>query len=715
MSNFQEFAQKVNTNFKEKMYSTRSLYRANVSGKQIWELYLNSFKKGDDKTFRDPNSSTHNCNNCYNFFKRYGNIVTVNDQAQIKSIFDVDVDKDSAYYPFVQNIKKAAKKFKIGNLFVETFNELRELPYEKNIKKNQEKFILGIPKNVKKYTLVEAQAFQPSGIDELLIDIENVYTFHHFFLEIPNQLINKDGRSKEDIEGEHKQNVQVLLRGLTEIGLDSLELTVDLIKQGSLMNGESHLKTVEGFIEVKKEFEKKPSPIKAWQIYAGIDRGLSKFKNTLIGTFCYEISSGVELNQACLEFNKRVDPLNYKKAKAPVSKKQLADAQKLIVEKGYEESFERRIAELSDIKVSDIIHLNADGKKAKEAKLFDSVKANKPSRHKKENLDKVPEISIDNFMDNFLENTEEVEIFLENKHQGNLVALTTSVNDSKSPFMWNNSFSWTYSGNLAGKSNIRSAVTEMGGDIVGYIRFSIMWAEKDGDNSDLDAHCQTPSDKICYKNKVSRLGGILDVDITQPRLQRPKGAVENIVFKDNKKLKPGTYRFFVHQFAARGSKGFKAEFEINGEVFEYAYDKKVQGSVDVVEVKFDKKGDFTIKHRLTNQQPNKEIWNLETNNFHKVNLVCNSPNHWGDNNFGNKHYLFMVDGCKPTETLRGFHNENLNSELREIRKQMELLANAKQVEPTKNSLAGLGFSSKCGESVLLKLKGSHQRIVRVTF
>ena len=50
---------------------------------------------------------------------------------------------------------------------------------------------------------------------------------------------------------------------------------------------------------------------------------------------CSELAEGMELNKACLNWNKRVDPANYMKATAPITKKQIAEAQKLVEENGY--------------------------------------------------------------------------------------------------------------------------------------------------------------------------------------------------------------------------------------------------------------------------------------------------------------------------------------------------------------------------------------------
>lgn len=66
---------------------------------------------------------------------------------------------------------------------------------------------------------------------------------------------------------------------------------------------------------------------------------------------------------------------------------------------------------------------------------------------------------------------------------------------------------------------------------------------------------------------MSRCGGQLDIDITHPMEQMVgKPSVENITWADMSRMKPGIYKFFVNQYAARGSKGFKAEIEFNGEI-----------------------------------------------------------------------------------------------------------------------------------------------------
>jgi len=102
----------------------------------------------------------------------------------------------------------------------------------------------------------------------------------------------------------------------------------------------------------------------------------------------------------------------------------------------------------------------------------------------------------------------------------------------------------------------------------------------------------------------------LDLDNTMPN---GKLAVENIYFADIRKMKDGVYRFWVNQYANRGSLGFKAEIEFNGELFNYEYNKSVSGIVPVADVIL-KDGEFSIKHILPESESavsSKEIYGLD--------------------------------------------------------------------------------------------------------
>ena len=75
----------------------------------------------------------------------------------------------------------------------------------------------------------------------------------------------------------------------------------------------------------------------------------------------------------------------------------------------------------------------------------------------------------------------------------------------------------------------------------------------------------------------------------------------------------------------------------------------------------------------------------------------------------------MLDGAKSPESIRTFHNENLIPELLNHRKVMEVLGNTTKAESVKGQLSGLGFDSTVRDEVILRLKGSFKRLIKVTF
>lgn len=108
----------------------------------------------------------------------------------------------------------------------------------------------------------------------------------------------------------------------------------------------------------------------------------------------------------------------------------------------------------------------------------------------------------------------------------------------------------------------------------------------------------------------------------------------------------------------------------------------------------------------------KTKWGLKTQQFHKVNLMCLSPNYWSDNK-GNKHYFFMLEDCKSEDTLRGFHIENLKADLKPHRKVLEILAFKNQIEPdpTKEQLCGIGFNATIADELIAMVDNKIYKIV----
>jgi hypothetical protein len=707
-----EFNKKIQAKFTE-ISKTGKLFRVELKGDKIWNLYLNSFSEENNPIFRDPNSTSYNCNNCNSFIRRYGNIVSIDENYNITTMFDVDTDIE--FENTAKVLSEAIKKSKITEVFFETLKELNSLPYE-SCNKSNKVFQLGVASNPKRYTKEEAEKFGVVKPDE-------IRTFDHLYLFLDKEFVDTSGNSVESIMGNYRDAKNVFQRAMETISLDTLKLVRDLINQGSLLDGTTHLYKIEQIIPLKEEYDNLSAKHRDnWCWVKSYKLPFAKFKNELIGELCSELSEGIEINKACQSWNKRVDPANYMKVTAPISKKQIEEAKTFVEENGYTESFNRRFATIDDIKVSEILHSNIGDGKIKSVSIFDNVKSTS-TRHKRSEFEGVEEVTIENFMEKILPGCSSVEAFLVNNHQGNLMSITTDNNaDSKKIFKWDNNYSWTFNGNLAGKSQIKEAVKTAGGRVDGILRFSMIWNDTNGkDESDLDAWCQQPNgDRIGYStgfrkdrgNQFSSYKGQLDLDNTQPS---GKLAIENIYFADIKKMKDGVYKFWVNQYYSRNSQGFKAEIEFNGEIYSYEYNKPVVGNIMVSEVIL-KNGEFTIKHLIPESAvSSKELYGLETNQFHKVNLVCLSPNHWGNNNVGNKHYFFMLDGCKSSTSIRSFHNENLLPELAQHKRVLEVLGTTNMIESTNKQLSGLGYNATVRDELVVRLQGTHKRMVKIRF
>ncbi|MCP4255045.1 MAG: hypothetical protein GY775_16885 [Candidatus Scalindua sp.] len=683
----------------DQLCQTGKLFRSSITGREVWDLYIQGFK--NDPTFRDPESSVHNCNHCKNFIRRYGNIVAINDKGHLISMFDVEADEEYKNSMYVMN--KALINAPIKDVFFETFNELNALPYEK-CTDTQSSFLLGIPKNIKRYTRAEAELF---GV----VKPNEIRTFNHFHLDIPKQFVNFTGESIEAIMAHYRDKYSVFKRAMEEIPLDTLNLVKDLINQGSLLDGTSHLHSVEEFIKYKQV--KIYSDNWLWQSTYSMEERTAKFKNTLIGTLCTELAEGKELNAACQSWNKRVDPANYHKATAPITQRQIKEAQKFVEENDYEASFNRSLVTSKDIRIDEILHSNIGKDKIKSVSMFDKVKASSGSgRHKRADFDKVESISIEKFMKDIVPTITSFEAFLENRMQGNLCVLTKAAEDSKNIFKWNNPYSYTFNGNLAGKSQIKENVKSIGGNVEGIVRCSLQWNDKDTPGIvDFDLHCRGKNN-IYYgnKGKLHSCGGKLDIDMINPS----NIGIENIFWKN--KMIDGNYEFVVRNYNNKTNTGFKIEIDMNGEIFHYSKSGKVQSDTLIALINV-KNGNFTIKHHLPETNSSKEIWGLNTGEFHKINLACLSPNHWGENRVGNLHYMFMLDKCQAEGSIRSFHNEHLTTDLLKHRKVMEVLGatNMLDAKDYPKHLAGLGFNSTVKDELIVKCKGSFNRMLKIQF
>ncbi len=113
-----EFNKKLQEKFTQ-MSQTGKLFRSELAGQQVWDLYIGSFTKETNPIFRDPLSTSKNCNHCKNFIRRYGNIVSIDENYEIVTMFDVDADSE---YENTAKVLSKAIKSSTGKVDLLTFD-----------------------------------------------------------------------------------------------------------------------------------------------------------------------------------------------------------------------------------------------------------------------------------------------------------------------------------------------------------------------------------------------------------------------------------------------------------------------------------------------------------------------------------------------------------------------------------------------------------------
>jgi len=645
------------------------------------------FPRRDKSNLQDPDRTRteHDCSCCRHFIKSFGNIVSIKDN-KITTIWDFDLS-GTRYDPVAKALAEYVKSHPVTDVFVT----------------KDSKF--GTERN-----------FEQNGSD--------IVTWEHFYVELPSRFVNKSRSTIGELQSSARAVHDVFKRSLEEISQDAVLSVLELISQNSLYKGEEWKTVLETFLKHQKTYAALSDTDKenyVWEQSTIVGPVIGKIRNHSIGVLLVDISNGTDLDEAVRKYEAIVAPSDYKRPKAVFTKKMLEDAEKTITDLGYLESLGRRHATLDDITVNNILFANRDVvKKILGGNLF--AEMTKEIGVIPKSFDRVEEVSIDRFIKEILPNTQNVEVLVENGHIRNLVSLI-APQDLKSPsmFKWNNGFSWAYTGNMT--DSMKQRVKAAGGKVDGVLRFSIQWNENHDNENDFDAHCIEPNTNEIYfgnRGRVHSSTGMLDVDIISPFTQTKDGiAVENITWSDLRKMQEGTYKFFVHNYSHNGGRsGFTAEIEFDGQTYSFTYNKELkQGEkVMVAFVEYNKVDGFKIIEKIPSSMASRKLWNLDTNQFHPVSVIMMSPNYWdGQNGIGNKHYFFMLKDCVNEENPNGFFNEYLKEDLLKQKRVFEVIGSKMKVAPSVDQLSGIGFSSTQRNSVVVRIEGHINRVIKVVF
>ena len=646
----------------------KHLFILDVQKDLLWMAYMEAFPEGAVR-------QEFNCVNCKHFITRYGALVSIDGNYNIHSYWK-DVHADGIFTKVVDNILQVLKNAKIRNAFV------------------TEETTMGCKCN---------QQILPSN---------EIITWNHFYATPTSNLI-MDKSQTPTFRAGVKSSHDVWVRTLSEIDYNSVQTVLDLIADDNLYRGDTYLRQVN---VLKTAFDTiESSHLKdlrldnyAWKSSCTLPESVTHILNSAIGQLLKDITETNDTEGSVRKFEAMVAPYNYKRPKGIITKTQVENAYKTVVNLGYEDSLERRHAKVEDISVEDVIFVNRETRKRMSGG-FDSLMSETVNTSKitKDFEKSAIPTTMEAFLKNIVTNASKLELFFDNKLSNNLVTLTAPVNkEAPSMFKWTNGFAWAYNGNIS--DAIKQRVKEVGGKVDGYMRISLHWYNYD----DLDLHMESPYGHVHYANKAGLLdvdmnpsGGSLSAERSDPK-KFSRDSVENIIFSGVPKA--GTYKVFVNNFSKVENidLGFEVEVELNGVVHTYVYDKDVPDRANVPVLDFTSDGHnitFTKEH-LGSTKASKEIWGVKTQNFVEVSAICLSPNYWGNNKVGAKHYFFMLKDCKNPDAVRGYFNEYLKDELTKNHKRVfEVLASKALTPYNDNQMSGLGFIATSRNSLMVRV------------
>lgn len=634
---FEKFARVVNAKYNT--LAQQELYEVDVD---LAPVYLAAFPAGTDPLY--ITNTEHDCSCCKNFLRNLGNLVAIKD-GKVQTIWDV-TDVPYPYDVVAAELHRAVLNAPIKQIF-----RTKERSY---------------------------------GAESTLQQIESgVKKWNHFWGKVHDRHYSA---SPGQQIGAVEALIHVYKRGLEEFDVDTLETVSELITSNQIYRGQEHAPALNAFRKLWVNYHACSSDesnkiLYIWETYC---RPGAQIRNTVIGSLLQDIQSGMSVDAAVRSFEQKVAPANYKRPTAPITESMVKSALKTIDELGIKDSLDRRMAKLSDISVNDVLWVNnSTQKKMRDSiadVLFDSVKKRKPNKT----------VSSTMSMEQFIEDSKnytDIQLFVKNSHQNKFVTLTAPVHaDSKNIFKWNNNFAWSYDGDMT--DSIKERVKRAGGNVTNAkLRVSLVWFNTD----DLDLYMTLPNrNTIYFANKRD----ILDVDMN---VRDPVcDPVENMSFT-SANLADGEYTIAVNQYRQRETTdvGCTIEIECDGAIQQWHYKNAVRGRAvfGSIVIKNGSIENIIVNSGWENFSAPVQKWNISTEQYQTVSAITLSPNFWNQSAVGNKHWIFVIDGCKTPDNVRGIYNEYLTQDLMQHRKVFEVLGSKTKCKNTDEQVSGLGFSS----------------------
>jgi hypothetical protein len=374
----------------------RPVFRSGASGATLWDIYLGSFPESVRQHY--------NCNACKSFIRRYGGLVYIDDDLEVKSAV-WDPDKVATPYKTAVSRLRAqveARPVKITGLFYST------------------EHILGTP--------------EAGG-------------WNHFFAEVGKRArVRSMLKKPHEREAEKLQDFITVSRALDAFKIDHVRQALSLLRSDSMHRGEKALGVAEAFyglhekVEAARHFKKQF----VWLYVADNPDGFCHIKSSVIGTLLEDIASGdFDGDAIARRFRDKMDATKYQRPQSAPSDGNIDQAEKIFESMGLAPSLKRRFARFEEVptfwKPRDSVRKTetGDGVFGHLRNHFGPVVESPEKR-----------VTWRWFNEKVLPDALSIELDLRGMGKGNFSALLTAVDaDAPCLFQWGNHFSqYVYAG-----------------------------------------------------------------------------------------------------------------------------------------------------------------------------------------------------------------------------------------------------------------------------
>lgn len=662
MDGYPQFEDAIKARFESMVKAGVKLFKTDATG--IYDLYLSNLPVYAQQHY--------NCNACRHFFERFGSLVTIDKDGNIHSVLWDENEVPSFFAQAVNALRLHVVYSKVVGVFL---SEVKTL---------------GMPKT-------------------------GEWTHPHVCL--PRESVH---RSRIETAGQAMAKKQeefgMVNRALRDFSMDTIDKAMALVNSESLYRGDDKVKpTLEWFKALVEKLDNvNDSKSRAniiWLEIASAPNGFAHIRSNSTGALLKDINEGLSTQSIVNRFEERMT--NYMRSTSAPSDNAIYQAEKLVADLGIENSLARRYAKREEVPTFWNPDHTATRLHAEQAR--GGVFGHLTAKAKAPNTMSLPStvMTWDKFSRTVLPTADQMEVLVDNPAK--FMALVTAVDEtSENILQWGNRMSWYYHGGI--DAEMKRRVEEAGGRYEdNEIRVSLLWEGL----TDLDLHCITPlGEHLHFNDKKGRCGGYLDLDMNGID-RHSETPVENIRWASN--APQGRYKFMVHNYREKvnGYKGtpFKVEMEINGQVYHYEGEPLRSGDkVTVFEFNYVKGQQPVIRGA---QSSPSETWNVQANSFVKVNGITTSPNLWNEQpvTHAGTHIFFLLDGVKDLSEGkgRGFFNEMLKPELRQIRKTLELFTANTPIEDADEATAcGVGYSKDQEWNLTVKVtSGNSSRLIKI--